>query len=271
MPDDKFSLKRHITKINDRVLKIRPMKSCQIALRPVSEWRNYKAKDFLIFMIYYAIPREIDIVNLETARRMLINFVKKIDTLYNSFILKSSVHELLHFVNNTYSFSPVNVTGMFQFEELNRKIKILIKGNDLVGDEFIKLFSTAQVLENLTKDEIDLDDKCQKKYSKIFKVIENISISNAIFNLVGKKIFLVNLVNIVYYNKEVYQTKYSSGRFSDCCIKLKENDMYGFIDKIIIEENECFLECQRITNVYCPFFVSNFPEIQSNFFCLERK
>ncbi|CAF1023424.1 unnamed protein product [Brachionus calyciflorus] len=127
MPDDKFSLKRHITKINDRVLKIRSIKSCQIALRPVSEWRYYKAKDFLIFMIYYAIPvfyqimtyeyyqhllqsiisleilysEKIDIVNLETARRMLINFVKKKDTLYNSFILKSSVHELLHQIKSS--------------------------------------------------------------------------------------------------------------------------------------------------------------------------
>ena len=61
----------------------------------------------------------------------------------------SGMHELLHLVKCTVEFGPLNNINGFPFEELNRKITRLIKGKDLIGEEFIKLFSTVQCLSKL--------------------------------------------------------------------------------------------------------------------------
>jgi hypothetical protein len=58
----------------------------------------------------------------------------------------SGMHELLHLVDCTLDFGPLNSISLFTFEELNRKGVRLIKGKDLIGEEFIKLLSTAQCL-----------------------------------------------------------------------------------------------------------------------------
>ena len=59
------------------------------------------------------------------------------------------MHELLHFVECTLDFGPVNNTSLFTYEQLNRIIVRSVKGKNLIGEEFIKLFSTAQCLSKL--------------------------------------------------------------------------------------------------------------------------
>lgn len=60
--------------------------------------------------------------------------------------MNSGVHELVHLVKCTESFGPSNTTSCFVFEELNRKVLNFIKGKNLIGEEFIKVFSVAQSL-----------------------------------------------------------------------------------------------------------------------------
>ena len=58
----------------------------------------------------------------------------------------SGMHEILHLVECTHAFGPLNCTNSFQFEEINRKIIRFISGKDLMGDEFLKLFLVLQAL-----------------------------------------------------------------------------------------------------------------------------
>ena len=62
-------------------------------------------------------------------------------------------HELLHLPECALYFGHLNSVNCFPFEENNRKIVSLIKGRDLVGDEFFKLFSVYQEL-NLKASEV---------------------------------------------------------------------------------------------------------------------
>jgi hypothetical protein len=61
------------------------------------------------------------------------------------------IHELLHLVECTREFGPLNSVSCFQFEELNRKLTTYIKGYDLIGEEFLKLFSAVQRLASTDK------------------------------------------------------------------------------------------------------------------------
>jgi hypothetical protein len=74
---------------------------------------------------------------------MLRKFVLEIEMLYDKHLLVSGTHELLHLVECTISQGPRNDTSLFEFEELNRKISTSIKGQSLVGDEFIKKWSVS--------------------------------------------------------------------------------------------------------------------------------
>ena len=58
----------------------------------------------------------------------------------------SGVHELLHLVECTRNFGPLNNINCFPFKELNQKCIGSIHGRDLIGEEFIKLFSIMQSL-----------------------------------------------------------------------------------------------------------------------------
>ena len=82
----------------------------------------------------------------------------------------SGVHELLHLVRCTENFGPLNGCCCFEFEELNRLLLKLIKGNDLIGEEFIKLYSFLTVLNSFSSATIT--------YSKFKQfIIKNAAIS----------------------------------------------------------------------------------------------
>ncbi|CAF0989646.1 unnamed protein product, partial [Brachionus calyciflorus] len=173
-PNSKCSLKPHISLINTRLLSIRPTKDCKVAPRLISDYKNWRAKEFLNFIIYYSVivfyeimpfeyyqhtlcltivlenlfSQKINNDTLDLVNKLIIYFVSTCESMYDSFIMKSSFHELLHLEQITHEFGPLNITSMFQYEEINRKIKRLIKGADLVGEEFIKNFSICQSFSN---------------------------------------------------------------------------------------------------------------------------
>ena len=74
---------------------------------------------------------------------MLSLFVKKKRKLYDQHFNTSNIHEIIHLVDCTIEQGPLNDTCLFEFEELNRKISRSIKGQNLVGDEFIKKFDIS--------------------------------------------------------------------------------------------------------------------------------
>ena len=74
---------------------------------------------------------------LKIIHKVLIKFVERFEQLYPERSMQSGVHELLHLVQCTKNFGPLNGCNCFEFEELNRLFLKLIKGNDLIGEEFI--------------------------------------------------------------------------------------------------------------------------------------
>jgi hypothetical protein len=117
---ENFTLRKHVAVINDRLFRIKPPS----------------------FVPYT--PRSIDTTDLRTAQKIIQDFVFELPNIYSSSMLLSGVHELLHLVECTEQFGHLNSVNCFVFEELNRKATSFIHGKDLIGEEFIKIFTTAQ-------------------------------------------------------------------------------------------------------------------------------
>jgi hypothetical protein len=66
------------------------------------------------------LSRKISRESLVIVRKILINFVKEAQEIYPADIMVSGMHEILHLVDCTLNFGPLNCINSFQFEELNR-------------------------------------------------------------------------------------------------------------------------------------------------------
>jgi hypothetical protein len=165
------------------------------------------------------------------------------------------------------------VLTVFEFEELNRLFLTLIKGNDLIGEEFIKLYSFLT----------DLNTFCSTTISDSkFKhfIIKNAAIkSNNLKNKINdnyeqvngnKEIIKEKLVSdllqdygedmedlTIYFRAEYKNVKYTTmckdTRFCDSCIMYNEKD-FGFIKYFIKKEDAIFVLCQRIIKLRQPFY-----------------
>ena len=98
--------------------------------------------------IFYLLNREMSRENLEMVKQIFKIFVKEVEQIYPENIMLSGMHELLHLVDCTKRFGPLNLVNCFPFEELNRKIGNLIFGNLIIGDEFLLNFSILLALNN---------------------------------------------------------------------------------------------------------------------------
>jgi hypothetical protein len=97
--------------------------------------------------VEFLLNREILKENLSIVKNILIDFVQEVEEIYPKNIMLSGMHELLHLVDCTLDFGPLNNIATFSYEEINRKIIQLIHGKDLIGDEFLIIFSILQSLE----------------------------------------------------------------------------------------------------------------------------
>ncbi len=101
------------------------------------------------------------IEDLSKAELIIFDFVEEVSQLYPVTIMLSGLHELLHLVDCTLDFGPLNCLNCFQFEEMNRKLMRFLHGSDLIGEELIKIFSTAQILSNFS---INVKNKDLKQF-----------------------------------------------------------------------------------------------------------
>jgi hypothetical protein len=90
-----------------------------------------------VVALEFLLNREMKRQNLEVVKQIFKLFVKEVEEIYPENIMLSGMHELLHLVDCTKRFGPLNLVNCFQFEELNRKIGNLIFGKDIIGDEFL--------------------------------------------------------------------------------------------------------------------------------------
>ena len=231
-----FSLKSRVEEIDCRLLNIRPPSFIQYSPRSIKEQANWRAKEYLYFILYYSIPlfrgimkeeyfnnliklvvfleflldRRICKKNLNLYQLLIQNFVSELSELYKPSIMLSGVHELLHLTEISKQFGPVNFTNCFVYEELNRKIMRMVNGKDLIGEEFIKILSTIQSLAsflNNSKTENEILNFAKKNFviknsnKKCFKM-DGFKIINLIEAIDADK--LTNIKNC--FNREIHIT-----------------------------------------------------------------
>jgi hypothetical protein len=157
-----YSMKKYMQEIDQRIVNIQPPKFVTQTPRSIYTHNLWKAHEYLSFILYFALPvfrdimsfdryqhpkifiilieallaPEINVDYLKKVEFILIEFVRGLATFYPKNIMLSGVHELLHLTQCTLDFGPLK----------NRKLLRFIHGFDLVGEELIKIFTTAQVL-----------------------------------------------------------------------------------------------------------------------------
>ena len=150
--------------IDRRLLQIKPPSFVQTAPRSINEYKNWRAKEFLNFILFYSLYVFKDIMKIEyyenlkclvislevlfsklikksdliLEEKLLFKFLTELGILNSENIFTSSFHELVHVVDLTRRFGPLNITSCFQYEELNRKVLQFVKGKNKIAEEFIK-------------------------------------------------------------------------------------------------------------------------------------
>lgn len=307
--EGEFSLKAHKEEINKRLLSIQPPSFVQTAPRSIDDWKNWRAHEFLHFILFYAFPvfyklmdskylnhlkyliiplevlsmRVIRRSDLKVVEELLFKFVLDVETLYSELILKSGMHELVHLADMTLDFGPLNITCLFQYEEINRKILRLVHGFDLIGEEFIKVFSISQRLRLISEVYIKeetvknfLDKYCKIKtcnrkkisYSGVSYIENNrvpyseISILNLIrdYDKTYNESEQAYVLQRITYNQLCFTSfhpEFDKNRFGNYCVYDKMSKNQGFILKFIIANKKTYLVCRKLVTLNSFYCVKN--------------
>ena len=172
----------------------------------------------------------------------------------------SGMHELLHLVDCTLDFGPLNNVAAFSYEEINRKIIQLIHGKDLIGDEFLVNFSILQSLELFCQSNNEND-----KFNQFLEKHSIIKTSNK-KNIFDQKYCLGPLTNLtndqflkaisflclknldvsdmksctrLTYKGVLFTTSANVSKRCDFCVVA--DNVYGFIDLFIITNKQIFV------------------------------
>jgi hypothetical protein len=312
-----YSLRSKVKLIDAKLKRIRPPNFIPNHPRPIeTTWHLWRCHEFLAFILYYALIVFKDLmpaayfshlINLVLSLEILLNvtvrrdalntvkcllkeFVKDISSLYDDLIMDSGVHELLHLVECSEQFGPLNVTSCFQFEELNRKIVQLIKGKDLIGEEFYKLFTIAQALSYfisqskfqnaalnrfIEKHQV-IKSSNKKKYavqrikvtcSIIFE--KNLDITNLIDKFDGELIVNLAVINRCYYSNILFTDERNKSKFCDSFVRIKTTNKYGSIKKLIYIEKpkeKIYAIIQQYIYLNNCFFNPKFTDVKSRGF-----
>jgi hypothetical protein len=286
-----------MNEINSVLLQIRPPSNVPASPRSLFEWPNWRAHEFMFFILYYSLivfrfimndeqyqhismlvaslevllAREIEHDKLIYADTLLKQFVDQCEKIYEKSILKSGFHELIHLAPLTRQFGPLNLISSYPFEELNRKITRSIKGQFLIGDEFIKLYSISHFLYSFTSN-IEKENKLTSFVIKHFeiktsnrksrerfglkigrsKIIQNNKISQLIRDYDSNHIINLRIASNVFLNNVLYEIQKNQGRFDNSCVY--SNGKIGFIRSIVIDAQKVYFILQELTSLFSLFY-----------------
>ena len=246
--------------------------------------KHFKNIIKLIIFMEILLSKEVCVVLLKVSQNLVVEFIDELNDLYPKNIMLSGVHELLHFVEGTLDYGPVNITNLFTYEELNRKIIRLIKGKDLIGEEFIKLFSTAQCLSTVEPSSVELREflsqfpilrsSNRKNKNKTVNKIKFLSVKSIckdqkyldIFNeYTNSSINEIFCVNRLQFNNHLYTTISQNTKFCDSCI-LSSDGFYGIIEDFLYDNVNVFVIARKIVNVFNPYVSNHFPMLKASLF-----
>jgi len=306
-----YSLRDFYDEIEKRYLTIKPPDYLASAPKSITEWKNWKAREFINFILFYSLPIFINLMpvahyehltkfvialeillsqninrnSIAAADELLNGFVKDASGLYTPNIMKSGMHELLHLATCTIQIGPLNALSCFPFEELNRCLIRLIKGRDLMGEEFYKLFIIHQSLnifakryrfnneelkryiQNNTRDcTSNRKDRCNSEEN--FKVSYKVSISKKSSSLIkfahGNNLRDFHFFERIKFKGTTYTSYSDNQKFNNSCIKFEEAT--GIIEVIYVEDNNPFAICRRVSNLNNFFFDSKYPNYRVSCF-----
>ena len=306
------SLRRFMATIDNRSQNIRPPKFVPTTPRSIYSWKSWRAHEFLSFLFYYSLPifsdimqnyelnhliklcifterilsREINVSDLDIAHKMIVEYVKDFKDIYSLGHMLSGVHELLHLVECTKYFGPLNYINCFPFEELNRKVVGLIHGRVLLGEEFIKIFTLIQCLSTMynqlpendfIQQEMHYKTSNKKRLNNIsidtFKPlslkidkIENIKIRESIklkFLYNDNEIDCLKVYNKIIYNGILFTSTAINTKYFDSCFTT-EKRKFGIIENFIMVNDKYYAIAKKLNRLFNPFFWQEYYSITAS-------
>ena len=296
-----YSLKKYMREIDKRILTIRPPKFVPTTPRSIYLSNFWRAHEYLSFILYYALPVFRDIMHqkfynnikklvvfieiilapsinsdsLKIAETIIIDFVEEVAQLYPISIQLSGLHELLHIVDCTFDFGPLNVINCFQFEELNRKLIIFLHGYDLIGEELIKIFLNAQSLSSFSSNLVNmklqefinrklifktsnkkrLSSSNKTSFRKIIKT-KNSEFHKIFENFIGIPKLELFICHKISYNGIIYTSTDKVTKRADSSF-INNQNQHGLINCFVIEDDKIYVIAKRIIPMFNSFYSKN--------------
>jgi len=239
----------------------------------------------LVLFLETILSRKIDVERLKRVEIFLIEFVSELESLYTTSIMLSGVHELLHLTDCTIDIGPLNSTNCFQYEEMNRKLLRIIYGNDLIGEEIIKIFLGMQILSSYSNSTLNLKLKHYIETRELFKTSNkkrirhlaedlivmkkvipstNFQYLEAFSKFIGSPITEISISDKVVFNDIPYSSHYNKTKRCDACFISKKNGMIGLIECFLVYDNSVYVLAKRIASLFNSFYAPACPEIRSS-------
>lgn len=171
-----FSISSHVSTVDNGLLQIHPTLDVSRLPRSISlELKYWKASEFQNFLLFYGLPLLKDVIDeerwlhyslfvsaifillqdgitendLKKAEKMIEEFCRRFEELYDICFMTLNVHQLLHLVENVRNFGPLYTHSCFPFEDKNGKLLKMIRGTQNVDQQIIKGVSFLQKLPEL--------------------------------------------------------------------------------------------------------------------------
>lgn len=294
--------------IDNRLLYITPPKFVPSTPRTLYSYNLWRAHEYLSFILFYAVPVFKDIMkneyynnikkfvlfieiilspsinrdHLKKAEQMIIDFVNEASNLYPKSIMLSGFHELLHLVDCCFDFGSLNSVNCFQFEELNRKLIGFIHGYDLIGEELIKIFLSAQALScyatNVSNAKVKdfilnrltfkTSNKKKSSCDSTTHILDKIMVLNdsklkEIFtSFIGCNLDEVRVCHRIIKDGILYTTHHNKTRRCDSCI-LNKFKQAGLIECFVLYNNRVYLIAKKIVSLFSVYNSIEYPELIS--------
>lgn len=192
-----LEIKKHLNDIDTFLFNIKPIKEFSRRPRSLSNFKNYKATEFFNFLVFYSLPTlknylprkyfqhwmllvasiskmlkdRVHVINdLQSAERLLVEFVKNVKNLYGEHELTYNVHQLIHLSLSVKRWGPLWATSAFMFENENGILARIVHGKSNMGQELVNNLQLIEAVKTL-------------KY-KIYKP----EVVNFQFKVLGKKL-----------------------------------------------------------------------------------
>jgi len=169
-------------------------------------------RHFLLFVtaVWYLSKRSISEEEIELARRLLHEFVRRYADLYAPVFLTINVHQLLHLPDVVKDIGPLWVTTCFGDEDLNRQILEVVHGTRFTEKQISKSVRRSLSLPSLVADlpEGPCETFCQKMLVRENKMKITEEIDDRI-GVVGKLTPLVQVPPAVAHLLNAAQTPFN--------------------------------------------------------------